>query len=322
MSIGHRSLLWLAGFAVAASACSSSDQPAICNAATDLAVVNGAVITCEDLYELRPDYGEPADTLDSEAVREDLNRLIQTEVFITTAAEEFGFVLDVSAVEARLANPPPRWSLVLSPFGQDGAPRPRGELRLDATTTLVRDAVVPELIRAEYGRIEDFVAQRPQDVVQVCVRVIVLESEGDGIDVINRLDAGETFEDLQRETSIDQSSDGLVTIEGRCPINVAGAGEEFALATALAPLDQPAGPIALGGLFVVFRVEERVAPTPGADLDAEILELLSPAAQSTLFSPWASDALRDAEIEVASSIGRWSSAGFGIAPPGFNPPGG
>ncbi len=309
----HRSFLWLAGLALVATACSSSDQPALCNSLTQPAVVNGTAITCDDLYELRPEYTESTATADGELVRGDLTRLIQSEVLVTTAAADFGIEITEGDIEARLNDPPARWAALL------GQARPEGELRLDAVTSLVRDGAMAHLLIEEYGSIEAFAAQRPQDVVQVCARVIVLESEADGVDVVNRLDAGEDFLDLQRELSIDQSSDGLLTIEGACPISVATLGEEFALAAALTPLNEPAGPIPLGGFFGVIRVEERRGPDASTDLAADLLDLMDPAAQSVVFSPWASDALRAADVEVSSVIGRWSPDAFAIAPPGFDP---
>jgi hypothetical protein len=311
--IGHRSFLWLAGLALVATGCSSSDQPAICSSLANPAVVNGKVITCDDLYRLRPEYSENTATADAEQVRGDLTRLIQSEVLITSAAADFGLEIADADIEARLSNPPERWAGLL------GQLRPEGELRLDAITSLVRDGVMADLLIEEYGSIEAFAAQRPQDVVQVCARVIVLESEAAGIDAINRLDAGEDFLDLQRELSIDQSSDGLLTLDGECPVSLATLGEEFALAAALTPLDEPAGPIPLGGFHGVIRVEERVGPDGSTDLTVELLDLMDAGAQSVVFSPWASDALREADVEVSSVIGRWSPDAFAIAPPGFDP---
>lgn len=314
MRTGHRSLLWLAVFGLAAAACSSSDQPAICNSLTDIAVVNGVAVTCDDLYELRPEYAEAEIVVNGEMVRSDVTRLVQTEVLLTSAAEEFGVEVTDAEIEERLASPPERWAALLT------QERPAGELRLDAVTSLITDEVLPELIMAEYGDLATYVAQRPQDVARVCVRVIVLESEADGIDAFNRVAAGEDFLAVHADVSIDQTNGGLLTINGECPVNVASLGEEFALAVALTPLGQPAGPIPVGAFFGVILVEERVAPDESTDIGTELIEFLDPSSRSTIFSPWASDALREADIEVASAIGRWSPDAFAIAPPGVNAP--
>lgn len=299
---------------VAASCSTDSSEPAICRAATDLAVVNGAAITCEDLYELRPEYADAEIVLDAEAVRGDLTGLIQTEVFVTTAVQEFGVEVTDADIDERLANPPDRWAALLA------QPLTEAELRSDAMVSLVSDGVVTEMVKRDYGELATFAAQRPQDVFRACVRTIVVLSEGEAIDVVRRLDAGEDFLTVRNEVTVETTlPDGLlVGASGECPIGVNFLGEEFALAAALTPIGEITGPVPdSGGAFHVIRVEERTGPEAGADLESEFLDFLDPAAQSTFFQAWASDALREAEIEVASLIGRWSSAGFGIAPPGF-----
>lgn len=319
MSIRPRILIAAAVIGLVGAACNtSSNQPALCNAATDLAVVNGAAITCDDLYELRPEYGDADILVNGEALRSDLTGLIQTEVFVTTAEEDFGLSFSEADVSERLANPPLRWAALLT------QPLSESELRSDALISLISDGVVPELVKQDYGDLATFAAQRPQDVVRVCLRTIVVLTEQEAIEAINRIDAGEEFLDVRSDYTIETSlPDGLlVDASGNCPVNVAALGEQFALAAAISPIGEVAGPVPdSGGAFHVIRVEERVGPDTTDDLEADFLDFLDPSAQSTIFSPWASDALRTAEIEVATPIGRWSPAGFGIAPPGFNQPG-
>jgi parvulin-like peptidyl-prolyl isomerase len=309
-------MLLLVVVGMIAAACSSADSPAICNAAHDLATVNGADITCEDLYLLRPEYGDIEVSADAEMVRNDLMQLVQAEAFVTAAAEQYGAEITEAMVDERISDPPARWAAL---FGGD---RPAGEVRSDAITSLVRDAVVPQLIIEEFGDIETYVEQRPQDVVQVCVRVIVVEDEAAGAAVMDRIAAGEDFLALRDEVSLDQQSDGLVTADGTCPVNVTPLGDEFALAVATVPIDEVAGPVAIGGFFGVYRVEERLAPDPSTDLAAELLDFVDPGSQSARFGTWAGAALRAADVEVASAIGRWSPDALAIAPPGLTPPSG
>lgn len=319
MSTRPRMLTAIAALALLAAACGGSEQPALCNAATDLAVVNGNAITCDDLYELRPEYSDAGTLVDAEALRGDLTGLIQTEVFVTTAEQDYGIEITDADINERLANPPERWAALLA------QPLTEAELRSDALISLVSDGVVPELVKSEYGDLGTFAAQRPQDVVQVCVRTIVVLEESAAIEAINRIDAGEDFMDVRNEFTVETSlPDGLlVDATGTCPVNVGALGEQFAIAAALSPLNEVVGPVPdSGGAFHVIRVEERIGPDTTNDLEGDFLLFLDPRAQSVLFSPWASDALRDADIEVASPVGRWSSSGFGIAPPGFNQPGG
>ncbi len=287
--------------------------------ASELAVVNGAAIRCEDLYDLRPDYADAELLVDAEALRGDLTGLIQTEVFLTTAAEDFGIDISDTDVTERLANPPQRWAALLS------QPLSEGELRSDAMITLISDAVVPEVIKRDFGDLATFAAERPQDVSRVCLRTIVVFTEAEAVEALERINAGEDFLAVRQEYTVETTlPDGLlVDAAGNCPISVGGLGEQFALAAAVSPIGEVVGPVPdSGGAFHVIRVEERIGPDSAGDLEASLLEFLDPQAQSTLFSPWASSALADAEIDVASPIGRWSPAAFGIAPPGFVSTGG
>ncbi len=320
MSMRSRLLLMFAAVSLLAAACnSSSDQPALCNAATDLAVVNGAAITCDDLYRFRPEYGDLDLLAEGELVRGDLTRLIQDEVFRTTAAQEFGITIGDADIAERLANPPARWAPLLT---QQLAER---ESRSNALRSIVSDLAAPEVARADYGGLSEFAAQRPQDVVRVCVRTILVLSESEAVAVVNRLDAGEDFLAVRNEVSIENSlPDGLlVDSSGSCPVYVGALGEQFALAAALTPIGEIAGPVPdESGVFHVIRVEERIGPATSSDLETDFLDFLDPGAQSVMFSRWATDAVREADVDVASPIGRWAPASLGIVPPGFNVSGG
>lgn len=310
----------VAALSVVGAACNTAgDDQALCNVASDLAVVNGVTIRCDDLYELRPDYADAELLVDAEALRSDLTGLIQTEVFLTTAAAEFGIDISDEDVTERLANPPERWAALLS------QPLSEGELRSDALISLISDSVVPEVIMRDFGDLATFAAERPQDVSRVCLRTIVVFTEAEAVEALERINGGEDFLAVRQEYTVETTlPDGLlVDSSGNCPISVGGLGEQFALAAATSPIGEVVGPVSdSGGAFHVIRVEERIGPESVDVLEAGFLEFLDPRAQSALFSPWASVALADAEIEVASPIGRWSPSAFGIAPPGFVSSGG
>lgn len=315
-----RYALAIVAVAMVATACSgSSDQPALCNVPGDLAVVNGSSVTCDDMYRLRPEYGEVEVIAPGEQVRTDLTTLIRHRAMLDGAEAEFGLQVTEGDTAARIANPPARWQgLLADPAVSES------ERQINAQTTLVSDAVVPQLIVAEYGDIGTFAAQRPEAVVQVCVRTIVVPTEEEAFEVLNRIDAGETFEDVEPEVSLaaEQFPGGLLTIGGTCPISVGQLGEQFVLATALSPLGEPTGPVPdSGGFFHVLIVDERIVPESDATA-ADLLDLLDPNVQSLLFNEWLGEVLDDMEVEVASAIGTWSPAGFGIAPPGFPTQGG
>jgi parvulin-like peptidyl-prolyl isomerase len=298
----RNTMLVLAVLALAGSACSSADT---------LATVNGDTISMAELDELNPSYVD-VPTAPGEQMRNDVTQLIISAAIASAAEEQFGVVFTDADIAARISNPPDRYAALFA-----AAPGP-DQVRSDALQTLVRDTVVPRLIEEQYGTIDAYIAEQPQDVVQVCVRHIMLATAAEAEVVAERLAAGEAFEDVRVEVSLDTSSpEGLLTVNGQCPVHVGALGEEFAQAVAEAPLGQPTGPVASNaGFFHIIQVEDRVSPSSGVAGKEQFLDLLDAAAASALFNPWASAAIRDADVEVASFIGRWSPDGLGIAPPG------
>lgn len=319
MPIRPRHALAAAVLGLATAGCSTGSEPALCNVATDLAVVNGAAITCEQLHERSPQYDDADVLVDGEALRAELTGLIRTQALVDAAASEFGVGVTDAQIDERLANPPDRWAGLLTQSLSVA------ESRTNAQLTLISDAVVPELVKSEFGDLAGFVEQRPEDFVRACVRTIVVLSETEAIEAKARIDAGEDFLVVRNDFTIETTlPDGLLVDQaGNCPISVGFLGPDFARLTAEAPIGEVVGPVADGGgAFHVIRVEERIGPDFAGDLEAGFLDFLDLDLQSQIFNPWASDALRDAEVDVASAIGRWSSAAFGIAPPGFNATGG
>jgi foldase protein PrsA len=299
--------LLLAALTLAGGACSAADT---------LATVNGETITRADLEGLNPAYADSA-SAPGEQVRNDVTRLVIVAAIATAAEEQFSVSFTDADVAARIANPPVRYASLFS------AATSGEQMRADALQTLVRDAVVPLLVEEQYGTIDAYVAAQPQDVVQVCVRHIMLGTEEEAAAVAQRIADGEDFDVVRTEVSLDTSSpEGLLTVNGQCPVHVGALGEEFATAAAEAPLGEPTGPVASSaGFFHVIRVEDRVAPEGGLTGPDELLDLIDPSAASAFFNPWASQAIREADVEVASFLGRWSPDGLGIAAPGAVAPG-
>ncbi len=305
--IRKTSLAWLVVLAIGAAACSSADT---------VATVNGEPISRADLEALNVGYRD-APLAPGEQMRQDVTQLIIAKAAATAAEEQFGISVSDTDVDARIASPPIRYA------GLFAAASDSAQARSDARQTLVRDAVVTRLVQDQFGGVAGYVAENPEDVVQVCVRHIMSATPEESVAVLARLQAGEAFDDVLGEVSLDTSTpNGLLTINGQCPIHVGVVGEEFALAVATASIGEPTGPVASdAGFFHVILVEDRTEPDESSS-DEEFLDHLDNAAAAALFSPWVNEALRTADVEVASEIGIWSSAGLGIAPPGTDVSGG
>ncbi len=302
-----RRLLAVLAVGLVAASCSSADT---------LATVNGEAITKDDLIASRPVYEDAIGTVTGENVREDVSGLIVLQATLQAAARDFGVVIDDAAIDERLANPPERYSAILTP-AQIADDSNEATQRNRATVTLMIDGVGPPLISGEAGGYDALLADRPEVVTRVCVRHIAVTTIPEVNDVLSRLEAGEDFVALAAELSLDQvSPNGMVTgPEDDCLSWVSGAGEAFANAALAADLNVPVGPVPFDGGFSIIRVEDRIGPASVADLEANFMDFIALDVASARYSSWASNAVATADIEVSPVLGTWSSAGFGISPP-------
>jgi len=302
-----RRLLAICAAALVAASCSSTDT---------LATVNGVEITRGDLYAVNPAYEDAeAGDLTGEQLRQSVTDLIILETSLQNAGEEFGVVITDADIAERLVNPPARYeALLASPTTAEGA----AELqRQRAVVSLLLDRVSPLLVSAESDGWDGVLETHPEYVTKACIRHINVPTEEEAQDVLARLDAGEDFVALVAELSQDPSSqDGLlVGADGNCLMSYAALDEGLALESARVELDTPAGPLPLGNGYSVIRVEDRVQPGSAAELSADPMQYLALDIASNSYYSWASDVVREADIEVSPVLGTWSSVGFGISPP-------
>lgn len=299
-----RRLLVVFALALLASSCGSPDV---------LATVNGEEITKDDLYTLRPAYEGDLGGISGESVREDVSGLIVLAATLQAAEADYGLVVDEAMIADRLNDPPQRYAAILA-ADQGGTDLTR---RNRAIVTLLIDGVGPALIEERDGGFAELLESRPAIATKSCVRHIAVDTLEEANEALARLEAGEDFVELAAELSIDQMSpEGLIVgADGNCLTWLSAIGDEFANLAATAELNEPAGPVFSAGGYSVIRVEDRVAPASAAELAADPMEYLELGVASTLYSGWASEVVRNADVSVSPVLGRWSSAGFGISPP-------
>jgi parvulin-like peptidyl-prolyl isomerase len=300
-----RRLLAVIVVALLAASCSHSDV---------LATVNGEEITKDDLYVVYPDWEDP-NALTGEELRQAVSNLVTFEAITQAAEREYAVVLDEATIAERVANPPSRYESILVPELMSGSANDE-IIRLNAIQSLLVDAVGPDLMADQYGGYEGWIESRPETVSRVCLRYIYVETSEDAEAVLARLSAGEDFIDLVAEVSIDQTApDGLITNDGGgCLIDLSLFTEEIINAAIDTELNEPVGPVPIGTGFGVIRIEDRVIPS-AVQLRADPMEYADSATIEALYSGWTSDVVRDADVSVSATVGTWSPAGFGIAPP-------
>ncbi|MDH3730307.1 MAG: peptidylprolyl isomerase [Acidimicrobiia bacterium] len=296
----RRLSIFVAALIVAASCSSASDTVA--------ATVNGQEILITEILELRSSYGE--DAIIAEYFRDDLSRVIFQEAVEQRLSKDFGVEIDPAVVDTRIGQfnqaLETNGVTMADALGVEGATD--ALLRREAVTFEMRSEGIAELLRQE--DLEDLVANRPQEITEVCVRHVLVATQGEAEGVAARLEGGEDFAAVASEVSLDTG-----TPEGDLGCSLASRYvTEFAEASLLAPLGSLFGPVETQFGFHLLIVDDRTAPTlevvrsdPEAYLPAELAQ--------SLWTTWFNDTIRSADVIVASEIGTWNPDAAGIIPP-------
>jgi len=170
------------------------------------------------------------------------------------------------------------------------------------------DALVPEAIEAMLLEPEILAAafEDPSQVTNVCARHILVETEEEAQDVIDRLEDGEDFAVVSDEVSLDIQA---AAVGGDLGCGFASGYEaEFAEATLSAEIDEIYGPVETSYGFHVLVVYERSAATEEEYLEDPVASV-DPAFSNALFTSWMGVVLQNADVEVAERFGTWTESG-------------
>ena len=299
-----RVLVFLVALTVTAAACGDAGDA--------VATVNGEEISADYMADLRVSTGR-ALNVDNEEFRNELSQNIIRVAIAQAAAAQFAISVSAADVAERIADPPPRWRPL---FDQLAADPDTTVLYAEsqAELSILRDRVTAALMQNEVGFMEATLDETPQDVTSGCVRHILVGTPAAATAAQDRLDAGEDFAALAAELSLDAATGGDVV--GGCPVDFGGFVPAFAAAAATAPLNEVVGPVETEFGFHLIKVEDRIGPPTLEELRAEPSRFYPAATLSSFFTPWFNDVVRESDITVAASVGRWSPEGVGIVPPG------
>ncbi len=281
------------------------------------ASVNGTDFTVGDVNALRFDDSE---TLSKDQFAQYLGFLIQWDIVVAAAEED----LDISFTEEEIDE---AGQQIYETNAEEGITFEEFLEANGVSQDFVEKVAHLQLVEAALGEnliegieppsAEDIEAQREaafDNLIEVCVSHILLETEAELTAVFDRLDGGEEFADLAMELSTDQGT-GAEGGDLGCSAPTRYV-PEFADATLEAEVDVPFGPVESEFGFHAILVSERTFPTDDElPTDEEIIESTINAELPSVLSNWIGDYLESAEVTVNEKFGTWQSSPAGVIPP-------
>ena len=281
------------------------------------ATVNDTNFTVGDVNALRFDDSE---TLSKDQFAQYLGFLIQWDIVVAAAQEDFEISftedeIDEAGQEIYQTNAEPGVTfeefLEVNQVSQDFVDK---IAHLQLVETALGEALIEGI---ESPSAEDIEAQREtafDNLIEVCVAHILVETEAESNDVFDRLEGGEDFADLAIELSTDQGS-GAEGGDLGCSAPTLYV-PEFMEATLEAEVDVPYGPVESQFGFHAVLVTERTFPTDDElPTDEEIIEGTKAAELPGVLSNWIGDHLDSAEVTVNEKYGTWQTNPAGVVPP-------
>lgn len=280
---------------------------AACSGAGPLAVVDGVELTLADLDGIHPDV----DALSNDELASSVLLLVLDEAFTARAAADFGITPDPTAIESAFAGRTARYEGrgdLDELLAQQNLRAQR--LRIESSLDALRDAIGEHLVRNEGPGFD--LDQAYIDYVlaegEVCVRHIQIAELSDYETALDRLAAGEPFDEVALDLSVDpfvSRDDGGTGAGGDLGCSLPGSlppGLDTAVLDA--PLGEPTGPIvsSIGAHLVV--VYERSVPEL-LDVRAEVIEAAIAIQGEEVFRVWAVDVLQSLDVTVDPAFGTW-----------------
>lgn len=281
-----------------------------------MATVNGSVITLEEVEEIR--LGGSVANRDQ--FNQDMFQLIVEEAVRQAASEDFGIVADQAEIDARFNE------FIAGIEAQSPVQEYLDDNGITEETirhVAFQQVMLPEIqdrLAAEAGALSPEDLQAAYDAAlpslsTVCTRHILVATEEEANDVVDRLASGEEFADLAGELSLDSGSGAAGGDIGCIPDPAANLVASYAAASLEAEIGEVTGPVLSEFGYHVLIVDSREVPTfdeVSADLEANLLGQQA----GLLFDEWVFAVLTDADIVVAERYGTWQTEPtFGVTSP-------
>lgn len=300
----------IVALALVLSACGGGDSETA-------ATVDGTEYTVGDVNNLVFDSGE---TVSKEQFAQFLGFLVQYDIVVKAAEEDYDITFTQEEIEAAAQG-------IYDENAEEGVSYEEfleaNEVSEDFIEKVAHLQLVEEAVRIELESEleppaqEDVDAQRElayDNLTEVCGSHILVETEAEAQEVLDRLEAGEEFADIAMEVSLDTGS-GAEGGDLGCSAP-ARYVPEFAAATLEVEIGTPSDPVETEFGFHIILITERTFPEDD-DLptDEEIIESLKVPAVNQALTTWIGDHLEEASVEINEKFGTWQTNPAGVIPP-------
>lgn len=284
-----------------------------CAEASWVATVNDVPIEGDTVLSLRESYQVEESSVIGDVFREDLTGLIYLEAQVQAAEEDFGLtgLEDAAIRDAALAEVAflDRASVEQVDSDPDLTP---ASVEFLGTQLVVRDAVLGVLTTQEPGLLEDLWTNRPEQITQVCVRILSAATEEEIVAIAARLAAGEDFSAVADEVSPDPENPGGIL---ECPLPVAVFASPFDQRAIVTPVGEVSEPFPSEFGWHLILVDAVDQPRSLEELESDPMRFVFGGALQPLWTAWVDDAVDRADIDVRSQVGTWVPEIDQIAPP-------
>jgi parvulin-like peptidyl-prolyl isomerase len=306
-----RLLVPLAILALLLAACGPGGSPNVA------ATVNGEEVSVAQVEERfatvaeNPEFAEQLAADEEGALAEQVQARILSDliesIIVRQGAEELGIEVSETEVTQR------RDELIEEVGGQETFDQLVEEsgLTSEQIDEQVRDIVIREAVQEELtadievsdAEVAAFYEENRETRYDTAeARHILVETEEEANDILERLEEGEDFADIAAEESIDTGSGAQGGDLGEF-----GRGQmvpEFEEAVFTAEIGEVVGPVETQFGFHIIEVTEREAPEL-EDVEDEIRDELSQGEQGAAVQEWLAQQRAEAEVTVNPRFGEW-----------------
>lgn len=293
------------------------------------ATVNGDEVAIEELegrYDSlagNPQFAQQLESDEDGALEAQLQAELLTQMIQAKLLEQGADELGVEVDDEDLAQQRDRIEEQLQAQGMDleTAMEQQGldeeDLEAELRTAALQEAVVDELAggdEVDDEEVADFFEENREQYETARARHILVETEDEAEDVLDRLEDGEDFAEVAEEESTDEGSAAQGGELGDEPFprgQMVPAFDEAVFEEA--EVDEFYGPVETDFGFHVIQVLEREDPELD-DVEDDIRAELEGGDGAAAFEEWFADLLEQAEIEVNPRFGEWDAEAGQVMP--------